>query len=149
MNGDVVMKKQHSTANFVAPFLHHDRTQSFNVWCIRRTIDRGSTWQILSEQNTRGEKRDSRSAYSSDTPLVLFLYSSCTPPVLLLYSACSYYTSYSGILESRFSPLGRTPSLSHKIIIIIFPVDLSWRNRVGVCSPSLFQTLTSSWLRES
>ena len=38
----------------------------------------------------KGEKCDSRSAYSSDTPLVLLLYSlysSCTPPLLLLYSS--------------------------------------------------------------
>ena len=50
--GVVVMKKQHSTANFAAPFLHNDRTQSFSDWCIIRTIDRGSTWQLFGEQNT-------------------------------------------------------------------------------------------------
>ena len=42
---DVVMKKHHSTANFAAPFLHNDRTQPFNDWCIIRIIDRDSTWQ--------------------------------------------------------------------------------------------------------
>ena len=43
--------------------------------------------------------------------------------------------------------MSRTPSLSQKMIIIIFPADLSWRSRVGVCSPDLFQILASSCLR--
>ena len=37
----------------------------------------------------RGKKRDSRSAYSSDTSLVLLLYSSCTPLILPSYSSCT------------------------------------------------------------
>ena len=61
--------------------------------------------------------------YSSCTSCIppVLLYSSCTPctppvlPVLLLYSlyfSCTppvlrlYFTSYYGVLESRFSPLG-------------------------------------------
>ena len=40
-NGGIVMKKQHAMTNFAAPFLHNDRTQSFNDSCITWIIARG------------------------------------------------------------------------------------------------------------
>ena len=40
--------------------------------------------------------------------------------------------------RGRYS-VSRTPSLSQKMIIIIFLADHSWRSGVGVCSPNLFQ----------
>ena len=52
------------------------------------------------------------------------------------------------IPRGRYS-VSRTPSLYQKMIIIIFPADLSWRSRVGICSSDLFQILASSCLRES
>ena len=58
----------------------------------------------------------------------------------------AYHEPLIVIPRGRYS-VSRTPSLSQKMIIIIFPVDLSWRSRVGVCSSGLFQILASSYLR--
>ena len=54
---------------------------------------------------SRGEKRDSSSAYSSDTPLVLLLYSCYTPPVLPVLPSYSSCTSAVLLLYSSCTPL--------------------------------------------
>ena len=91
-NGGIIMKKQHSVANFAAPFLTMTE-------CSRSMID------------------------ASKGPLIV-------------------------VQRGRHS-VSRAPSSSQKMTIIIFPADLSWRSRVGVCSSSIFQTLDTNWLRRS
>ena len=87
------MKKQHSTTNFAAPFLHNDRTHSFNDWYIRRTIDRDSTWQILGEQNTIVYPRK----WSSSSFQLIFLVG----VELVFVHVASFRTSLSAASEDR------------------------------------------------
>ena len=61
---------------------HFQQSKRVDIW---KSIQTGSSLQTHPDAlTTRGKKRNSRSAYSSDTPLVLLLYSCtpCTPLVL-------------------------------------------------------------------